>query len=219
MQKKILQMILICLLVLNFSNVSAESDSEHWIADKNTGIYLWNPKPSGDEKISWSGSFIELDGVKYAQGAGTVIWYKDDKIVQVDEGNFEKGKHHGKFKHTFPSGNVTTSEWIHGVEQKPEPIPLGNHWIADPNTKVYLWNPEPMGDETISWSGSFVLEGEYRYAEGFGTIIWYRDGKVIQVDEGTFEHGRHHGRFKHTFPSGNVVYSNWNHGVEIPDEE
>ena len=47
-------------------------------------------------------------------------------------------------------------------------------------------------------------------------MTWYKNGQVIQRDEGAFEHGRHHGHFSHTFPSGRVDYSNWDHGVEIP---
>ena len=94
---------------------------------------------------------------------------------------------------------------------------LGEHWIKDNNTDVYLWNPEPNGNERISWNGSYVQDGDYKFADGNGTVTWYRDGKVIQVDEGYFEHGKHHGRFKHTLESGNVVYSNWEHGEEIVD--
>ena len=97
------------------------------------------------------------------------------------------------------------------------PPNLGEHWIKDNNTDVYLWNPEPYGDERISWNGSYVQDGDYKFAEGSGTVTWYRDGQVIQVDEGSFEHGKHHGRFKHTLESGNVVYSNWKHGEEVVD--
>lgn len=97
------------------------------------------------------------------------------------------------------------------------PQSLGVHWIKDNNTDVYLWNPEPYGNERISWSGSYVQDGDYKFAEGSGTVTWYRDGQVIQVDEGFFEHGKHHGRFKHTLESGNVVYSNWEHGEEVVD--
>lgn len=93
------------------------------------------------------------------------------------------------------------------------------HWIKDNQTSAYLWNPEPGENETITWSGNYIQDGDYRFAEGSGTLTWYKDGEVIQVDEGTFKHGRHNGQFKHTFPSGKVVYSNWNNGTEInPDE-
>lgn len=93
---------------------------------------------------------------------------------------------------------------------------LGEHWIQDTNTGIFLYNPEPTDGETISWSGGYVQDGDYKFADGRGTVIWQRYGKTIQIDEGGFSHGRHHGQFKHTFTkSGRVEYSNWNNGVEI----
>ena len=89
------------------------------------------------------------------------------------------------------------------------------HWIQDRESGAYLWNPEPQDGETISWSGGVVNDGGTLYADGPGTVTWYKNGRVIQRDEGSFDHGRHHGRFSHTFPSGNVEYSNWDHGTEV----
>lgn len=92
-----------------------------------------------------------------------------------------------------------------------------NHWIKDRNSGAYLWNPEPQDGESVTWSGDVVREGNNLYAQGRGTLTWYKDGQIIQTDEGTFERGKHHGQFRHTFPSGNVIYSNWNHGEEIAE--
>ena len=89
------------------------------------------------------------------------------------------------------------------------------HWIQDTTTGVWLWNPEPTEGEWIVWSGDYVTDGNYRYANGSGVLTWYKNGKVIQVDNGTFERGRHHGRFTHKLPSGKVKYSNWSHGREL----
>lgn len=95
------------------------------------------------------------------------------------------------------------------------PAPSGEHWIRDEETYVYLWNPKPQEGETVSWQGDFVEDVGYKYAQGFGKTTWYRHGKMTQQDEGTFEHGRRHGVFKHTFfPSGNIDYSTWEHGVK-----
>lgn len=113
------------------------------------------------------------------------------------------------FKDSKPDIQTTTNPTITKT--------LGENWIKDDHTEIYLWNPNPKGDEQISWNGGFVQDGDYKFADGSGTLTWYRDGEVIQVDEGTFEHGRHQGRFKHTFKSGNVAYSNWEHGEEIQD--
>lgn len=94
-------------------------------------------------------------------------------------------------------------------------IPTGSNWIKD-SRDVYLWNPEPQDGESITWSGGFVQDGDYKFADGSGVVTWYFDGRVIQVDKGTFRHGQRQGRFSHEFPSGRVDYSNWNNGVEIP---
>ena len=94
---------------------------------------------------------------------------------------------------------------------------LGEHWIKDANN-VYVWNPKPQKGETITWSGGFVQEGEYKFADGVGTVTWYLNGEIKQVDEGTLKKGQRHGKFQHKFlPSGNVIYTNWDNGVELPE--
>lgn len=94
--------------------------------------------------------------------------------------------------------------------------PLGYYWIQDQSTGVYMQNPSPIDGETISWSGGYVYEGSYKYANGYGTTTWRRYGDVIQIDEGNFVKGRKHGEFKHRFyPGGRVGYSGWSNGVMI----
>ena len=93
---------------------------------------------------------------------------------------------------------------------------LGEHWIKDDNN-VYVYNPKPQKGETITWSGGFVQDGENKFADGAGTVTWYLNGELEQIDEGTMKHGQRHGQFKQEFfPSGNVTYSNWDNGIEIP---
>jgi len=106
--------------------------------------------------------------------------------------------------------NERSAEQQYGNQDEPD-----WHWIKDNNTGVYIWNPEPEDGEYIVWNGDYVQVGKYRYANGPGIVTWYKNGKVIQVDNGAFERGRHHGKFTHKFPSGKVKYSNWDHGKEI----
>ena len=103
---------------------------------------------------------------------------------------------------------------------KPKVIPsLGENWIKDENTGIYLWNPYPTDNESISWSGSYVQDGDYRYAEGFGTVTWYKNGKLNGIEEGSFEHGKPHGHNVYKFPDGSIKETDWNHGEEIqPDK-
>ena len=100
------------------------------------------------------------------------------------------------------------------VETKTPAHDLGEHWIKDANG-VYLWNPQPHDGETITWSGGFVQDGDYRYADGNGIVTWYLNGELEQVDEGTFRHGQRHGHFTHKFPGGRIIYSDWDNGIEI----
>lgn len=104
------------------------------------------------------------------------------------------------------------------AETKKHAQDLGEHWIKDANG-VYLWNPKPTPGETITWSGGFIQDGDYRYADGDGVTTWYLNGELEQVDEGTFRHGQRHGHFSHTFPGGRVSHSNWDNGIEIPEQQ
>ena len=92
--------------------------------------------------------------------------------------------------------------------------PTDEHWIKD-NNGVYLWNPQPNPNETVNWSGDFVQDGNYKYANGAGVVTWYLNGEFEQKDEGNFKHGQRDGTFKHTFPSGRIFYSNWHNGADI----
>ncbi len=114
-----------------------------------------------------------------------------------------------------PAANPPAPVAVPPGESAAPPVPDFSHWIEDSRTGVYLWNPEPAEGESIVWSGGFVTDGNIRYAEGSGVVTWYRNGEVIQIDEGGFSHGRHHGHFSHKFPSGRIIYSNWDHGREI----
>lgn len=119
-------------------------------------------------------------------------------------------------------GNDKTSEQpknkavqTQSAEKKSTPEPLGDNWIKD-SKGVYLWNPKPVAGETVEWNGGSVADGDYLFAQGEGTTTWYLNGEIEQIDEGTFEHGRRHGKFTHQFfPSGTIDYSNWDDGTEI----
>lgn len=102
------------------------------------------------------------------------------------------------------------------AEKKSSAENLGEHWIKDVNN-VYVYNPKPHEGETITWSGGFVQDGDNKFADGEGIVTWFLNGEVEQVDEGTMKHGQRHGKFKHEFfPGGNIVYTNWDNGIEIP---
>ena len=94
--------------------------------------------------------------------------------------------------------------------------PLGYNWIQDKSNGIYMQNPSPVDGESISWSGGYVYEGNYKYASGYGTTTWTRYGRVVQVDEGNFIKGKRHGEVTHKFyPGGRVGYSRWDNGIKV----
>ena len=107
-----------------------------------------------------------------------------------------------------PPDNETKKQEQRSIENDP-------HWIMDKESGVYLWNPKPQEGESIRWKGGYVTEGKYKFADGYGTTVWFKGGKVIQEDSGTFEKGLRHGEISHLFPGGRVKKSYWEHGQEV----
>jgi MORN repeat len=64
------------------------------------------------------------------------------------------------------------------------------HWIEDKIAQCWAANPQPQGNETISWSGA--CEGGL--ISGPGTLTWSQNGRITARDEGTFKEGRLTGR-------------------------
>ena len=88
----------------------------NWIQDKNTGVFMQNPTPLDGESISWTGSWVWSGNYKMAHGYGTTTWIRYGKVIQVDEGNFFKGRKNGEFKHKFfPSGRIEYRYYDNGV--------------------------------------------------------------------------------------------------------
>lgn len=71
-------------------------------------------------------------------------------------------------------------------------------WIADKESSCKAWNPNPLPDESIRWSGGCV-DG---LADGWGTLQWYRAGKPGDRYEGEYHRGRMEGRGILTWENG-----------------
>ncbi|HEX7642783.1 MAG TPA: TonB family protein [Burkholderiaceae bacterium] len=63
------------------------------------------------------------------------------------------------------------------------------NWIADANN-CKLWNPNPIQNETVTWSGACV-DG---FADGPGKLVWTVDGKFSSSFEGTYSAGKRNGK-------------------------
>ena len=65
-------------------------------------------------------------------------------------------------------------------------------WLKDPITGCGVWNSDPRGNETISWSGE-CQDGK---ASGYGVLVWLEDGKIVGRFTGTLADGKAEGRGK-----------------------
>ena len=59
-------------------------------------------------------------------------------------------------------------------------------WSTDLSFGCRLWNPHPLGNETIRWTGS-CANG---FAHGRGAAQWFRDDLPFETDEGEWRDGR-----------------------------
>lgn len=87
-------------------------------------------------------------------------------------------------------------------------------WIQDPNgCKVY--NPNPIKDETISWSG----QCSNGYASGTGTLVWYKKGKQNQEYVGDMHRGKPHGKGRYLYQDGTRREGTYRNGQQDGEGE
>jgi len=71
-------------------------------------------------------------------------------------------------------------------------------WIAGARTGCRVWNPRPLPNETITWTGLCVGG----LAQGRGVVQWFKDGKPGGRNEGEYRDGKANGRGVHSSPDG-----------------
>jgi hypothetical protein len=71
-------------------------------------------------------------------------------------------------------------------------------FVADPKSGCKVWDPHPLADETVSWSGGCVNG----LAQGTGSLQWLRGGKAFETDDGEWNMGRQSGRGTQDWNSG-----------------
>jgi hypothetical protein len=86
---------------------------------------------------------------------------------------------------------------------KPDQIadPKPPNWIADSKTGCWMWDPAPVPNQSISWSGQCVN----KLAQGHGVLKFFLNGKEMMRVEGEFRGGKLNGRGTQTDPSGDYV--------------
>ena len=72
-------------------------------------------------------------------------------------------------------------------------------WTADRNG-CRVWNSTPKSGETIIWSGR--CKGGY--ADGYGVLVWLRDGKLIETYTGVLMGGHYTGHGTQIWDDGAI---------------
>jgi len=105
MKRSLMQWTTAALLLSASLGISAalaqSSSSEVMVADPNNGCKVWNPHPSGDEVVNWSGACV--GGL--AQGPGTLQWLKGSKVEEKDDGAWNQGRQTGRGTQDWNSGS------------------------------------------------------------------------------------------------------------------
>ena len=81
-----------------------------WIVDGVSGCATSNPQPTAGEGIRWFGSC----GNGKVGGQGTLIWNRDGREVERNEGGFRGGELHGEVVTTFDDGGYIVGEYVDG---------------------------------------------------------------------------------------------------------
>ncbi len=155
-----------------------------WLVDPESGCRIWNGYPEPGESVRWDGPCV--DG--YAEGSGTLNWFKNGEPngsyvgERVDgkahgygvnvwangdryEGFWESDLPHGKGTYTWANGSGYQGEWVAGKK----------HGRA-----VYIW---PNGDR---------FEGTYKNDQPFGGIYVKADGRrfIAEIYENSIGPGQ-----------------------------
>lgn len=72
-------------------------------------------------------------------------------------------------------------------------------WQADADG-CKVWNPAPVSNETVIWSGECVNG----FANGYGTEAWFENGKAGNTITGTMVNGRFSGKVTVRYPDGSI---------------
>ncbi len=89
------------------------------------------------------------------------------------------------------------------------PMVTREGWIVDQATGCGTSNPFSNPEESIRWYGGCV-DG---MLDGRGTLIWYTGNLETERNEGGFVAGEFHGDVITTYPTGQVIVGQYDHGT------
>lgn len=155
-----------------------------WLADERTGCKIWNAYPEPGESATWDGPCV--DG--YAEGTGTVQWFKDGEPNGRYEGERKSGKADGYGMNVWSNGDRYEGFWqddtYHG---------WGTYAWANGSAYQGDWvEGKKHGDAIYVWPHGDRFEGTYRDNKPFGGIYVRADGArfIAEIHDHTIGPGQ-----------------------------
>jgi hypothetical protein len=74
---------------------------------------------------------------------------------------------------------------------------------------IWIWDPMTSEQESCEWTGP----SRFGYASGFGTLVWYGQGRPVATYIGNMRHGKCHGKGVYNFACGDKYDGEWQDGL------
>jgi hypothetical protein len=144
-------LLLAAILMAPGAAVAQPAQPGAWIVDPGTSCKVWNPNPQGGETIKWSGPCV--NGV--AQGRGSLQWFKDNRLSEQDDGEWQDGRQTGVGTQVWQGGRYE------GQLRDGEPDGHGVWTLPTGRYDGEFQNGKPNGKGTLS-NGNGVFEGIWK---------------------------------------------------------
>ena len=131
--------------------------SDSWSSTQNQHGFILK----SDDTTLYLGKSCDATSPQY----GTGEWYWSDSEIIVSLSNKDISFNSGSL---YEDGRCKKGSTQSSQESLPA---LSYHWIYDENGCKH-YNPKPVENETLTWSGSC----KNGYGAGYGTTVWYKNG-------------------------------------------
>ena len=182
--------------------IAAVGGDADWIVDAKSGCAAWNPSPSSNETITWSGACAN----GRANGSGVLHWFKRGKPSGRIQGSFRDGRLSGPGIAEFASGNTYRGEFRDSKIYGRGVFSFANGDRYEGELQDGLFN----GLGIYMYSDGTWYEGEFVDDDFHGRGVW-GDASGERY-EGDFQYGLQNGFGTYTWPDGSRYMGAWRDG-------
>jgi hypothetical protein len=182
------------------SDTRARPGQPGWTVEHTSGCWVWNPEPSPDDVMTWSG---HCSASGPAEGTGTLEWRYGGGEMDRYEGEYRAGKMDGRGRYSWSNGKQYDGEWkagqLHG---------RGRYQWPDGSVYEGEWRHDQRnGRGVLTYANGNRYEGDWvdGLYEGQGTFRWANGDRY----EGSWKHGKSEGAGMEVFHTGNRYRGNW----------